>query len=86
MKRLMGYFFKGLLALVPLVVTVYVLYLVFIKIDNLLHIPIPGVGFVATILFIIFIGFLAPNILAKGLLGLIDRTFGRLPLIKILYK
>jgi uncharacterized membrane protein len=85
MKRLMSYFFKGLLILVPLVVTLYVVYLVFNTIDNLLHIPIPGVGFVATILFIFLVGFLTPNIFAKGLLILIDNTLGRLPIIKILY-
>jgi uncharacterized membrane protein len=62
-KKLTNYFFQGLLFLVPLVVTVYVFYIVFQKIDGLLRIPIPGVGvipgvgFLATILLIILIGF-----------------------------
>ena len=85
MKKLLGYFFKGLLVLVPIAVTVYVVYLVFTKIDHLLPIPIPGVGFVATIVLIILVGFLASNIMAKSLLGLIDKIFTRLPFIKLLY-
>ncbi len=92
MKKLIGYFFKGLLVLVPIMVTLYVVYFVFTKIDNLLNIPvpgldrsIPGVGFVATLLLITIVGFLASNIFTKSLLGLVDRLFARLPLIKILY-
>lgn len=92
MKRLIGYFFKGLFVLVPVVVTVYVIYAVFTKIDGLLRIPmpgadkpLPGTGFIATLILITLIGFLASNILTKNLLGLVDRIFARLPLIKILY-
>jgi uncharacterized membrane protein len=36
-KRLTNYFLQGLLFLVPLVVTVYVFYIVFQKIDGLLR-------------------------------------------------
>lgn len=92
MKRLIGYFLKGLFVLVPIVVTVYVIYAVFSRIDDLLEITIPGTeksvpgaGFIVTLVLITLIGFLASNIFTKSLLGLIDRIFARLPLIKILY-
>lgn len=91
MKKLTNYFFQGLLFLVPLVVTVYVFYIVFQKIDGLLRIPIPGVGvipgvgFLATILLIILIGFLVSNFLTKKLMLLLDSLFTRLPLVKLLY-
>ncbi|HEC97682.1 MAG TPA: DUF502 domain-containing protein [Nitrospirae bacterium] len=85
MKKLTEYFFKGLLFLVPLAATVYVVYLVFIKIDRLFSFSIPGVGFVVTILTITGVGFIASNFLTKRLVLLVDRTFARLPFIKMIY-
>ena len=91
MKRLTNYFLQGLLFLVPLVITVYVFYFLFQKIDSLLRIPIPGVGiipgvgFVATILIVILIGFLVSNFLTRRIMLTLDNLFNRLPLIKLLY-
>ncbi|MBM4135511.1 MAG: hypothetical protein FJ241_01610, partial [Nitrospira sp.] len=65
MKRLAGYFFQGLIFLVPIAITVYVFYIIFTKIDSLLGIPIPGTGFFVTIILVTFIGFLASNIFTK---------------------
>lgn len=85
MKKLIGYFIKGLLVVIPLAVTIYVVYLVFTKIDGLLHIPIPGVGFIATIILITFVGLLASSILTRGLVNMFDNLFNRIPLIKLIY-
>jgi uncharacterized membrane protein len=90
-KRLANYFLNGLLFMVPIVVTLYVVYILFVKIDGLLKIPlpgfgiIPGVGFLATILIITLTGFLVSNFLTKKLLLLFDRFMSRLPLVKLLY-
>lgn len=85
MKKLVRYFFEGLLFVIPLVVTIYIIYLIFTKIDSLLGIGIPGVGFVTTIVAITFLGFLASNLFTKSLLGVIDKIFNRLPFIKLIY-
>ncbi len=85
MKRLAGYFFQGLIFLVPIAITVYVFYIIFTKIDSLLGIPIPGAGFFVTIILVIFIGFLASNIFTKKVLNLVDRAFNKVPLIRLLY-
>lgn len=91
MKKLANYFLNGLLFMVPIVVTLYVVYIVFIKIDGLLQIPIPGVGiipgvgFLATIIVITITGFLVSNFLTKKLLLIFDRLLSRLPLVKLLY-
>ena len=91
-KKLTGYFLRGLVVIIPAAVTVFVVYIVIVKIDRLLRIPIPGtqtffpgIGLIVTVLFITLVGFLASNILAKTLLGLVDRTFARVPLIKLIY-
>ncbi|MBW1782835.1 MAG: DUF502 domain-containing protein [Deltaproteobacteria bacterium] len=85
MKRLSQYFFHGLLVFVPLTVTVYVVYTVFVKIDSLFHFKIPGIGFALTILIILGIGVAASNILTKNIVSLIDLFFARLPLVKMIY-
>jgi uncharacterized membrane protein len=91
MKRLANYFLNGLLFMVPIVVTLYVLYILFIKVDGLLKIPIPGigvipgVGFLATLVIITLTGFLVSNFLTKRLLLLFDGLMSRLPLVKLLY-
>ena len=91
MKRLTKYFFEGLLFMVPIALTLYIFYVLFRKIDGLLQIPlpglgvIPGVGFVATILLIILVGFLVSNFLTRKLFVWLDRSLNRMPLVKLLY-
>lgn len=85
MQRLFTNFLKGILILGPLFVTIYVIWIVFVKIDGLLRIPIPGVGFALTILFIILVGFLASNILFERIFNYFERGMTRLPVVKLLY-
>ena len=85
MKQISQYFLQGLLFLIPLFVTVYVIYWIFIRIDGFLRLPVPGLGFIVTIVFITFIGFVASNFLTQRLVHLVDRIFARLPLVKMIY-
>jgi len=85
LKRLSGYFFRGLIFTIPVVVTIYVFYIIFSEIDRLLGLKIPGLGFLITIALITFIGFLGSNIFAKKLLYLVDKVFGKLPIMRLLY-
>ena len=85
MKRISQYFLQGLLFLIPLFVTVYFIYWIFIRIDGFLKLPVPGLGFIVTIVFITFIGFVASNFLTQRIVHLVDRIFARLPLVKMIY-
>jgi len=90
MKRIAKYFFQGLLFLIPIGGTLYLFSVVFLKIDALLSVhvygrTIPGVGFLIVIAGTTFIGFLASNFLTKRVLGLVERLFARLPLVKLVY-
>lgn len=85
MKKLTKYFFEGLIFLVPAVVTVYVIYIVFSKIDGLFRFSIPGMGFVVTLATITFIGFVASNLLTRRLVAVVDRSLRRLPLVRMIY-
>lgn len=94
MKRILNYFFRGLLICVPVGLTVLLLVYVFKGLDSVfgdrLKISaIPGLsvclGLLATLALITVIGFLASNFLGKKLFGLVDRIFTNVPLIKMLY-
>jgi uncharacterized membrane protein len=85
MQKILTTFLKGLLVLVPLWVTAYVIYFVFVKIDGLLRFSIPGLGILVTILFIMLVGTLASNIFFARILDYLEKVFTRLPVVKLLY-
>ena len=85
MKRLLGYFIKGLLIFVPAALTVTIVVLVIKKFDGLLNLPVPGLGSAITVALITLIGYLASNYFGHKLFALIDRVFARLPVVKLLY-
>ncbi|HIJ90138.1 MAG: DUF502 domain-containing protein [Desulfobulbaceae bacterium] len=85
MKKISQYFLQGLLVLVPMVATVYVVYIIFTKIDGIFRFNVPGGGFLLTIALILAVGFVTSNLLANKVVLLVDRIFARLPLIAMIY-
>jgi uncharacterized membrane protein len=85
MRRLLNYFFRGLVVVAPVVVTAYVCYKVFVVIDGWLGLPVRGVGFAATVVFITLCGFLASTLLARSAVALLDGVMDRLPFVRLLY-
>ena len=85
MSKLLNYFFKGVVLLAPLAFTVYVCVRVFATIDGWLGIPIPGVGFLATVVLITLFGFLASSFLTRRMLSLVEGVLERLPFVRLLY-
>jgi uncharacterized membrane protein len=85
MQRLLTNFLKGILILAPMLVTGWVIYTVFTKIDGLLGIPIPGIGFVVTIVFIFLVGVLGSNIFFNRVFGYFEKVLTRMPVVKLLY-
>ncbi len=85
MRRLTTYFASGLLFLIPIVGTIYVLYIVFIRVDQIFAFAIPGVGFLLTLALVTAIGFLASTVIARGAARFIDYVFGRMPLATMIY-
>jgi uncharacterized membrane protein len=85
MSRLLNYFFRGVIVVAPLAVTIYICLAIFTSIDNWLGFRIPGVGFVLTIVAITLIGFLASNLITRGLLAALESTLQRLPFVRLLY-
>jgi uncharacterized membrane protein len=84
-KRLSAYFVRGLLFFIPAVITLYLFYVAFVKLDRMLGLPIPGMGLVITLAFITLLGFLASNFITRKLFNIMDRILTSIPLVKILY-
>lgn len=84
-RRLIAYFFRGLVLLAPLAVTIWVCVYLFRTIDGWLGLPIPGAGFVATLLLIIIVGVLGSNLLTRGALSFFDGLLARLPFVSLVY-
>jgi uncharacterized membrane protein len=84
-RRIITYFFRGLLFVVPIALTVYVIYLIIQFLDGILPIPIPGLGILIMLAFITFIGFLASIFITKPLFDIFEKWVFKIPLINILY-
>jgi uncharacterized membrane protein len=89
MKTLISYFLRGLLVFVPIAVTLYIFWWVFTGLDGqfrkLFRLNVPGAGLLVTVALIIFVGFMASNLVGRKLLAFVDRIFNQLPLVKLLY-
>ena len=85
MSRLLNYFFRGVIVVAPVAVTVYVCFAIFTSIDNWLGFRIPGVGFLLTMVLITLVGFFASNLITRGLLAAVESTLQRLPFVRLLY-
>lgn len=91
MSILLRSFFRGLLFVVPIGLTVYILFLVLRWIDNLidpkaiLGIDLPGLGIALTIVLITVAGFLTSLFLTKWAVRLVERFFARVPVAKLIY-
>jgi len=85
MNWLIKNFLRGLIIVVPIAVTVYLLYELFIRIDSLLSLRIPGVGFAVTIALLVLIGALASNFFVRKFLELTELLFTRAPLVRLIY-
>ena len=85
MNWLIKNFLRGLIIVVPIALTLYLIYEAFTRIDRLLNLRTPGAGFAITIVAIIVIGALASNFFVRKFLNLTETLFTRAPLVRLIY-
>jgi uncharacterized membrane protein len=85
MKRLLTYFFRGVVFLAPVLITVYICFVVFTTIDGWLGLSLPGVGFVVSLALITLFGFLTSSFITRSLIARLDDVLERLPFVRLLY-
>jgi uncharacterized membrane protein len=84
-KRLVGYFVRGCLVLVPAGLTFYILFAILRTIDQLLPIGIPGVGLLLTLILVTLVGVLTSNVVGRSVFEASEGVLKRLPLVKLIY-
>jgi uncharacterized membrane protein len=85
MKSLARYFVRGCLVLAPLAATVYILYLVFVTIDQLMPLGVPGLGFLLTLALITLVGFLTSGVIGRTVVSTFEHLLTQVPLVKLVY-
>lgn len=93
MKKLVGFFFQGLLYVAPLGLTIYAIVLLFNVIDGLIQkyieswikIHIPGLGIVLIFMAITFLGMIGGTIIGAPVRRTIEKLLERAPLFKLIY-
>jgi len=96
-KKLRIWFFSGLIVLIPIATTIYILWFLFSKVDGLLKgvfykfssslglKPFPGLGFLTVMLIILLVGIFASNYIGRKILQIGDRMLTRVPLVSSIY-
>jgi uncharacterized membrane protein len=85
MNWLIKNFLRGLVIVVPIALTVYLIYEAFVRIDRLLDLKTPGLGIVVTFGGCVVIGAIASNFFVRKFLGLTEAIFRRAPLVRLIY-
>lgn len=93
LKVLIAYFFKGLLFIAPVAITIWAIVVSFNIIDGLLQdviseylgIQFRGIGLLILLTLITLIGFIGTTIIFNPIITYFDRLLARAPLIKIIY-
>jgi uncharacterized membrane protein len=86
MLRYLGrYFLQGLLYIVPISVTVYILMEGFLFLDSLIPLDIPGLGIVSVLVAITLIGFIGSFVIALPITTFVENYIKKAPLVKIIY-
>jgi uncharacterized membrane protein len=98
-KHLRTKIIAGMLVILPLGITIFILKFVFTTLDNFVgplgpqvthflfqrELPIPGLGIIIFFLLLYLLGLIATNVMGRKLVGWGDRFFTNLPIVKNIY-
>ena len=83
--KLINYFLKGLLVVLPFAVTYSIIKSIVTTLDQFVDVGVPAVGFLLVIITITILGWIGSSIFTKPLLSFIDDVLSRIPFVKIIY-
>lgn len=85
MKTIIKYFLQGTLVSVPLLVTIYVIYELFVRLDGLIPLEVPGLGLLIIVGALVAIGFIANHFISDRIQTWFERMIKKAPLINLIY-
>ena len=86
-------FGRGIVILVPVVITIWVLHILFNAIDGIIS-PIldqiigrhiPGIGFISMVIIILIVGILSRNLIGRTIFKFFERILASIPIARIIY-
>lgn len=84
-RVILGYFFRGLLLLVPVTVIVWAAWRALAFLDGIIPTDIPGLGILILLAIVTLAGWLGTTILFQPLAEIGDEVLQRVPVIKTMY-
>lgn len=84
-KTLATYLIQGLLFVVPVAGTLYLIVYLLAILDGILELDYPGLGIVILVTGLTFLGFLANTIIATPIRNYFEKLLNRAPLVKTIY-
>lgn len=85
MNWLVKNFLRGLVVVVPISLTVYLVYQAVVWLDGLLKLPYHGLGVLVLVLATVLIGALATNFVGRRIFHLTEKLFTNAPIVRIVY-
>jgi len=88
------YVFRGLLAIIPSALSIFIVYLLYVGIDRrvtgiierFLGASIPGFGIILVFLILYLLGFITSNFIGRKFFSLLEYVARRIPLINTIYQ
>ena len=92
-KHLRTFFIAGLIVLLPIILTFWILGRVFVFLDSILGKPItsllgfqiPGLGLILVIVLIFIVGMVTSNVVGKKIAEIVEKVFEQIPILKTIY-
>jgi uncharacterized membrane protein len=92
-QHLKNTFLSGILVVVPLGITLFILHALFSFVDGLLrpfienyfHVSIPGLGIILTVLLVYLVGAITNNFVGKRVVTAWESFLGKMPLVSNIY-
>lgn len=85
MRIVIKYFLQGLLYTAPIAVTIYIFFELFMMLDSLFPLEVPGLGILFLFAIITLVGVVGSYLLKFPLFNFFDDQLERVPLVKLVY-
>lgn len=91
MRKIVSYFFQGMLFLAPIGITIYLAYWLFVNTDKGINsilpqnLQVPGVGILLAAFAITVLGYLSSKIIFNFIFDNVDDVLERVPVVRVIY-